>query len=473
MLLLPSGLDELIAIVQKGIDDNLPVRAVGSGHSFSSAPKSEGLLVCTDKLGKIEQYPYAGNSNFIEVQGGIKLHHLNEKLESLNLCIPTMGGIDHQSIAGAISTGTHGSSHLLGGMSKMVRSMVLVTQDLNDSSKAKAYRIEPASRPLNDSATCAGPDLIQDDDIFNAAVVCFGMMGLIYSYVMEVEPMYYLSECRKVTTWSDLKPKLKSREIFNGFQSVLVQINPYKVNNEDNLALTLTQERYEHTDKSLLMQLLEHKFWDNIKRMTRSVSYVLASIFPYFLYIMIWRINKFPGYVPRFVNSAIKSQRDEDYINKGHKVMYQGLDYIKERAYDCELVVKMDMHGEYLNFIDELIMYLAWLHKEFQVHITSPLGLRFVKSSSALITPEYGYDVCYIDTPVLKHIYGREVLLNKIQKFALARGARLHWGKLNFQMDVNDTKQLYPEYDKFMGIIKRFNPNRIFSNSFTKRVVGY
>ncbi|UII25987.1 hypothetical protein LVD15_22200 [Fulvivirga maritima] len=384
-----------------------------------------------------------------------------------------MGGIDHQSIAGAISTGTHGSSHLLGGMSKMVKSIVVVTHDQKNSCKVKTYRIEPASNPVTDAEHYAGPELILNDDIFNAAVVCFGLMGVIYSYVMEVEPMYYLNECRKVTTWDQVKPELKNKKIFVGFQSVLVQINPYQVKDKPNKALVLTHERFMHTDKSLFMQKVKHKIGDNIKRMTRSLSYVLASVFPYFVYIMIWRINKYPDYVPRFVDTAIKSQKDESYINKGHKVMYQGLDYVKERAYDCEIVIRMDNDGKYLNFIDELITYLVYLHDQFQVHITSPLGLRFVKASEALLTAEQGYDVCYIDTPVLKHIYGREVLLNKIQKFALKRGARLHWGKLNFQMDKTDTERLYPKYGLFMEIIKKFNPSKVFSNAFTKRVVDY
>ncbi|UII25988.1 FAD-dependent oxidoreductase [Fulvivirga maritima] len=71
LFLEPKSLEELEDMVQKGITEDIPVRAVGAGHSFSTAPESQGILVSTDHLNKVETYPYAGNPNYIEVQGGI------------------------------------------------------------------------------------------------------------------------------------------------------------------------------------------------------------------------------------------------------------------------------------------------------------------------------------------------------------------------------------------------------------------
>ena len=470
----PESIQDVVEMVQEGIDTNTPVRAVGSGHSFSSAPKAEGILIDTDKLNKLDVYEFANkNGNYFEVQGGIKLHDLNLKLDTLGYSIRTMGGIDHQSIAGAISTGTHGSSLTFGAMSQMVKSIVLVSHDLNDLNKAKAYRIERSGKEaLTDPSNYKGPELKQDDDFFNSAVVCFGALGIIVSYVLEVEEMFYLLEKKVVRDWSSVKQQLKNGTIFNRHESVFVQINPYPYRGSQK-ALVVYHDRQHEPSRNLYIENLKHRFWNRLKRSTRSLQFELASFFPYILWFVVWRINTFPQYVPKFLNSAIKSQKDEEYFNKGYKVMYQGLDYIKERAFDCEIVLTIDKAGKYLDTLEELMEHLQFLREEYQIHLTSPLGLRFVKSSGVFLAPEYREDVCYVDTPVLLNIYGRDTIISRVQQFMLKKNAKLHWGKLNYYMDVDYVKNHYSRYNDFMTVVKKFNPSKIFSNIFTKRVLGY
>ncbi|MDN5202465.1 FAD-binding protein [Fulvivirgaceae bacterium BMA10] len=470
----PESLQDVLEMVQEGIDTKTPVRAVGSGHSFSDAPKAEGILIDTDKLNRLSGiYNFTNKQgHYFEVEGGIKVHELNAALDKAGYCIPTMGGIDHQSIAGAISTGTHGSSLLFGAMSNMVKSIILVTHDLQDKSKAKTYRIERAgSNALTNDPDYQGPELIQDDDIFNSAVVCFGVMGIIFSYVLEVDKMYYLSEKKEVSEWKSVLPKLRDGSIFDNHRSVFVQVNPYKFKGK-NLTLVVYHDDYATCDRNMFLERLKHGFWHRLKRFSRSFSFELVSRFPYLLWFAIWRINTFPNYVPRFLNTAVKSQRDEEYFNKGYKVMYQGLDYVKERAFDCEIAVPMDPEGNYLDTVEALMEYLGNLREEYKMHITSPLGLRFIKGSEVFLTPEHGEDVCYIDTPALLHVYGRDTIISRIQQFLLSRGAKPHWGKLNQYMDVDYVKTRYPRFDDFMRVIEKFNATGIFYNIFTKRILG-
>ncbi len=470
----PETLKDLLDMVQEGIDTGTPVRAVGSGHSFSLAPKAEGILIDTDKINKLNAYEFANQGgNYFEVEGGIKLRDLNRRLEKLGYCIPTMGGIDHQSMAGAISTGTHGSSLGFGAMSKMVKSMVLVTHDLDAPGKAKAYRVERAgSNGLTNPADYNGPELVQDDDVFNTAMVCFGSMGIIFSYVVDVDRMFYLLEKKEIMDWSEAKKLLKDGTIFSEHESVFVQVNPY-LHKGRQLALVVYHDRYDDPSKNLSLENFKHKFWHRLKRSTRSLQFELASRFQIVLWLTVWRINTWPGYVPRFLDTAVKSQRDEEYFNKGYKVMYQGLDYIKERAFDCEIAIAMDAAGNYLETLEDLMEYLRSLRDQYKMHLTSPMGLRFVKSSEVFLTPENGQDVCYVDTPVLLHVYGRDTMISRIQQFVLARDARLHWGKLNYYMDADYVEAHYPRFNDFMAVMKKFNPSKIFSNIFTKRVLGY
>ena len=469
----PKSLDDLKEVVQQALIEEIPVRAVGSGHSFSEAPVADGILLLPDKLNKLKTTSYTDNKRLVEVEGGIRLRDLNKKLDNHKLCIPTMGGIDHQRIAGALSTGTHGSSMGFGTMAEMVRSIVLVSHKKDNPNQVWVFRIEKQSDPVTKKDNEVD-EIIYDDDIFNSAVVCFGTMGIIYSYVLEVEPMYYLKEVKKVESWIELKRSIVDESLLDKHRSVFVQINPYRTKRRPNRsALLATHDLHDGlSDSSLKMQRIKRGFWHKIKRSTRSFSFELTSLFPQIIHVFIWVLNKFPNLIPWFLHQAVRSQKDEEYIERGHKVMYQGLDYVKERAYDCEIGIPMDSEGRYLDLVDELMNHLEKIRKDYNIHITSPLGLRFTKSSKILMAPEHGTNICYIDTPVLLAIYGRETILSRIQEFLLKHHARPHWGKLNFMVTKDYVMKEYPRSDRFIEIVNQFNRTGIFSNRFSKRMIG-
>lgn len=461
----PKNLKDIEEIVQRAITEGVSVRAVGSGHSFSKAPVAEGFLIDMDRVTSLEPYAYRLKERHYEVGAGIKIHDLNEELDKLGLAISTMGGIDHQSISGAISTGTHGSSLDFGAISKMVKSMVLVTQDLTDPTKAETIRIEPKDGITNKALyKDTEPRLIQDDDLFNAALVCFGTMGIISSLVVEVEPLYYLKEEKKLIDWPVLQSKLKSREVFEDAKAVFTLTNPYYFDKKRQAMVVYHRIRPKPSNSGSLA--------DRINKRRRSLAFSLASLFPLAMWYVVAKVNFKPESVPKLLSNALKSQKDDKYFNKGYKVMYQGLDYIKERGLDCEMAIEMDAEGNYLETVDALMDYLEELRKEDLV-ITSPIGLRFVKVSDSFMTPESGRDTVYIDVPILIHTRNREATVRHVQEFLLGRGARPHWGKLNDPLQVEQVKTLYPNYDRFMAIMKRYNPRQLFSNGFTKRVLGW
>lgn len=469
----PESLEDLLDTVQEGIDSQIEVRAVGSGHSYSTAPEATEILVDTDHLGKFlgKYQPTNQTGHLFEVEGGIKVKALNKKLDKLGYCISAMGAIDHQSIAGAISTGTHGSSMSFGTMSNMVKSMVLVTHDLNDPEKAKAYRLEPDNgiTDPNQYPTDA-PELIQEDDTFYSALLGFGCFGIIYSYVLEVEEMYYLSETKTIKLWSEVQDDLKNG-LLNEYPSVYVQINPYPHKGKQN-ALLVIQQRDAPGKKNLLIQRAKRGLWHQLKRKMRAPLVELLGAFPYVVWITIWTLNRNPKSINKQINRAVRSQRDEEYYNKGHKVLYQGLDYVKERAYDSEIAVPLE-NNRHLDVVNKLIDYLQELHDLFDIHITSPLSLRFVKESPVYLDPAYEGAVCYIDCPLLLHIYGAETMIEKIQEFAQAYQLRLHWGKKNELLDHEYMKERYPAFDTWKQQLIRFNPMQIFSNKFSRQMVDW
>ncbi len=89
----------------------------------------------------------AGDSvTLVRVQAGIRIAELNAYLESRKLALANMGGFDGQTVAGVISTSTHGSGIGFGPLSDLVRSLDIVGPD------GAVCRIEPADGPTDPDA---------------------------------------------------------------------------------------------------------------------------------------------------------------------------------------------------------------------------------------------------------------------------------------------------------------------------------
>ncbi|MBP6389729.1 MAG: FAD-binding protein [Flavobacteriales bacterium] len=469
----PSTVEEMKACVTRAIRDKLRIRATGPGHSFSDAPYAEDLLVDTSALTTITP-KYLGDEHLVEVEAGVTVRRLNKKLDALGKSIRAMGGYDKQSIAGAIQTGTHGSSLKFGAMSAMVRSVVLVTRDMEHPDRGRAYRIEPANGPTPHSPSPAsGPTLIKDDDLFHSVVVSFGAMGLVYSLVLEVEPFFCLKEVRRVSNWTDVKQQLRNG-LLEAHGSVLVQINPYLPGEDTALIITHDRVPDDQVPSALRRRGADlGYFLSALWGAMRNPSLLVAGHFRITYWIMVLMINMRPKRIGRTFRSAIRSQQDDGYTHRAHKVMYQGAAHFKLRAYDTECAIPL-RPGDYLATLDALIAHLRDLNGRYASHLSAPIGLRFVKGSPLFLTPEHGHDVCYVDLPVLKHAYGHSNIVGRLQEF-FRDPAHLgipHWGKRNERFTAQDIEIRYPRLNDWKMVRDRFDKERTFANRFTERVVG-
>lgn len=123
----PASVAEVSAIVRRAAADGLKVKAVGASHSFTAIAATDGILLRLDRMNKILAHDAA--SARVRVQAGISLHELNPQLNALGLALPNLGDVDPQSVAGAVSTGTHGTGGRLFGISAAVVGVQLVTGD--------------------------------------------------------------------------------------------------------------------------------------------------------------------------------------------------------------------------------------------------------------------------------------------------------------------------------------------------------
>lgn len=139
------------------------IRCIGSGHSWSRVLATDGVLFDLAALREVMIEP----GPRVRVGGGCTLRRLHRALAREGLALPTLGAIDKQTVAGAISTGTHGSGR--SSLSHFVEELRIVGADGGDFVVAD------------------GPEL--------AAARCgLGAMGIIVEAVLRVVPAYRIEE---------------------------------------------------------------------------------------------------------------------------------------------------------------------------------------------------------------------------------------------------------------------------------------
>jgi len=196
------------------------VRAFGGAWSLSHAAYCPDFMLNTAPLGArnigIEADNLVGGTipgdRLFFAQCGCTVLDVHDGLAARGLALRTSGASDGQTMAGAISTGTHGAANQVGAMQDSVVAVQLLVED------GKPLWIERASQPVVSERflglvdTPAG-NLIRDDDLFNATLVSFGSFGVIHAYLIEVEPLYSLEAYSRRMDYDDVKVALGTLDV--------------------------------------------------------------------------------------------------------------------------------------------------------------------------------------------------------------------------------------------------------------------
>lgn len=146
------------------------IRVVGAGHSFSALAKTDEVLIRLDHFkGVIDANEATAQCT---VQAGTRLYELGGYLAPLNQALINQGDIDQQSLAGAISTGTHGTGIDLPCLSAFVQGFELLTAD-------------------GELLQC---NKQQNTEIFQAGRVALGSLGILTKINLQNRPRYKLKE---------------------------------------------------------------------------------------------------------------------------------------------------------------------------------------------------------------------------------------------------------------------------------------
>lgn len=174
-ILAPPSESELLEIIEKARRNDWVVRVAGTGHSFVPLCASDGVIISLDNLQGVISID--SEEQEATVWAGTKIHQLGEPLLAAGLAMENMGDIDQQSIAGAISTGTHGTGRNIGSISTQVVGVRLIT----------------AVHEILDINAATNPSLLK------AAQVSLGALGIISQVTLRLLPAYRLHE----KTWAE------------------------------------------------------------------------------------------------------------------------------------------------------------------------------------------------------------------------------------------------------------------------------
>lgn len=461
----PKSLDDLITAVHDGTSLKVPVRAVGSGHSFSDvAPVDNGILLDPHKMNKTLPVDASSlkdpgsASNLFSVESGKTIKDLNTAMDESKppVALINMGAYDGQTVAGAISTGTHGTGITLGPIASSVRSLVFV------SASGTVYRIEPSNGITDPTKYSPGPskiELKQDDDWFQTCLVAMGCVGLIYSYTLEVMPAYFLSEVRSLTTWEDLRPQLA-----DGINSPLiasnrhfeVDLNPYAV-------------KGKHAAISIVRGIA-----DGPPRGTRGPAYWLSGLIasiPIFEKLLVAWLAKNPLSTPAIINRALATLKTPHppYVDKSFKVMNLGkVDNVKAYAVELSLDASNDLVGQ----IDKIIQAFEQAAQDKVGYLTGPMALRFVAPASAYLAPQQGRPTCMVELDMLYGASNGPLLLKQIKDTVCTPGSgvRVHWGlDLDF-VTGQEVPEEYPLFNKWLSVYQNLNASGMWNDRFTDRL---
>ena len=409
----PQTESELQQVVQNAQTSGRRVKAVGSGHSFTAIAVAEEVLVDLSKYDEILAIDKINQT--VTVQSGIQLSKLNQALYENSLAMQNLGDIAYQTIAGAISTSTHGTGAKFTGIANQVVALRVV---LADSS------IVECSANVN-------------AELFSCARVGLGAIGLISTVTLKVVPAFNLAVIEEPMRLDEVLQNLDlhvdSNDHFEFFWVPHTGWALTKRNNRNNLPIE-PMSKMSHWYSKTLME-----------------NYAFGAV------CMLGQAR--PSLIPKLAKALPSSGRNE-YSDASHKV-FASKRIIK--FYEMEYAIPREACAEALNRVRRMVTDSGFF-------LNFPVEVRFTAPDEIPLSTASNRESAYIAVHIYKGMnyvpYFTEVesIMNSYQ-------GRPHWGKLHFQ-NASTLASRYPQWDVFQSVRNQVDPKRMFSNQYLETVLG-
>jgi L-gulonolactone oxidase len=410
----PATEEEIAAIVKSAASAGETVKVFGAGHSFTDIALTDGRMISLDGYQKILSVDTA--SKQVTVQAGITLEKLNLELDAHGLALENLGDIAYQSVAGAISTATHGTGARIGNLATQVRAISMVTADGSVVTASAA----------------------EEPEVFKAAQVSLGALGVISTVTIQCVPAFTLHSVEAPKPLEECLEKLD--ELVDQNDHFEFFWFPHT-----NGVQSLTNNR---TDEPIKTRGAAREYVDDI----------LLENHAFGLLCRLGRANN--SWIPGINRFTVKMLSRTEMVDHSYRVFANPR---LVRFSEMEYAIPRAAVGDALRQVRAMIDRKG-------LHISFPVEVRFVAPDDIFLSTAHGRDTAYIAVHVFQRMpyepYFREVeaIMNSFE-------GRPHWGKLHFQT-AEVLRQRYPEWDRFIAVRDRLDPERRFRNAYLDRVLG-
>jgi FAD/FMN-containing dehydrogenase len=409
----PAREDEVASIVRDAARAGKRVRVVGAGHSWSAiaAPDDDQHAVTLDRLAGIRR----ADDGTVTIGAGTRLRDLNAALAARGLALPIVGSIAHQAMAGAIATGTHGSSLVHGNLASGVVSMRLV------DGRGDVIAIE------------------RGDPRLDGARVHLGTLGVITELTLRVVPAFRLAE--RVEAVPIAAACADVERIARSAEYVKIWWLPHT-----RRALVY---RYQRTDAPATRTATLGRWLDE--------RVVHGAILPRALALHARR----PAWIPGWNRAVVRAyEHARPRVAPSALCLSTPMPAVHR---ETEAAVPLARAGVAVERVVRLI-------EEERIRVNFILEIRFVRGDEGWMSPAHGGDVAQIGAYTGQNPDAARYFAGFWRELR-ALGARPHWGK---EMDhgADELRALYPMAARFAALRDALDPDRVFGSAFHARVLG-
>lgn len=410
----PTSPQDVVAAVELARDRGERVKMPGSGHSFTDIALTDGLML--DPRGLSGVVSVDREAMTVTALAGTTLRELNAALDDLGLALHNMGDVDPQTLGGAVSTGTHGSGGLVGSLSAQLEAVELV------DGNARTHRVSRTAQP----------------EVFDAARVGLGALGIVTTLTFRVEPRFVISARETPMSWSEVVARYDE----------LVETHHH-----------VDLYWFPHTDACLVK--LNDRSADEPEPLPRWRATLEDELLSNTLFDLVNRVtNRRPAWAPRVNKLTSRALSERCYSDVSHRVFVSPRSVVfREMEYSLPREVGIDTLVEARRLIERS----GW-------QITFPVEVRCTPADDAWLSTSSGRESVYLAFHVHRDMDHR-AYFEGVEPLLREREGRPHWGKLHTRTAA-DLAPVYPRFADFLAVRDRLDPERLFTNRYLDRVLG-
>lgn len=412
----PRDVAEIVNAVKHAEQTGRRLRPRGAGHSSTALAATGDVVVDLSGWAGVQGADLATGT--VTVRSGTPLHRLNAALDDLGLALTNLGDIDRQTIAGAISTGTHGTGRRIGGMPTQVREIEMVLADGTVTTCSDRHR----------------------PDLFAAARVGLGALGVITTVTLQCEPAFALA----------------AEEYPEPVEHMMERFPQYASDN-DHLDLYWFPysrqgivKRYNRLPPGTPVAPLGGiRRWFE-RDLTENTAFGLVCR----------TARALPHTTGRLSRACSALTSHLSYSDRSYRVLTTRR---RVRFVECEYALPF---GALRHVFDALRTAVPRLRHP----VMFPVEVRVSAADDIWLSPAYGRETVYVSAQQFAGMPYHEYF-DVFESIAVEAGGRPHWGKVHTRT-LETLRDRFPRMNDFRRVRAEVDPQGRFHNAHLDRVLG-